>query len=184
MGFDHRIETARLVGRPWKLEDVEDAFTLWGDTEVTRYVGMTPLADLDEARARLGAMIARYEAFGPPFMAHALVERATGEIVGTTLLKPVPISAGHPPGDDVEIGWHLARRHWGRGLATEAGRALVDHAFRHLDRDVLVAVVEPPNARSLAVARRLGMTHRGRTVRYYDLELELFELRRPTTAAR
>jgi RimJ/RimL family protein N-acetyltransferase len=44
--------------------------------------------------------------------------------------------------------------------------------------DEVLAVVRPDNDRSLAVCRRLGMEHLGRTTRYYGLELELFRVRR------
>ncbi len=46
----------------------------------------------------------------------------------------------------------------------------------------MVAVTYPENLPSQAVCRRLGMTHRGSTTRYYDITLELFDLRSPTPA--
>jgi RimJ/RimL family protein N-acetyltransferase len=95
---------------------------------------------------------------------------ATGELIGAVLLQPLPAS------EQVEIGWHLNPDHWGHGYATEAARGALALAFgaRRLDR--VVAVVDPDNARSLAVCRRLGMAHIGQTGDYFGLTLELFEL--------
>jgi ribosomal-protein-alanine N-acetyltransferase len=67
----------------------------------------------------------------------------------------------------LEVGWTLLERWWGRGYATEIGRAGLDFAFDELEADEVVAFTEPHNARSLAVMERLGMgnrrqiTHRG-----------------------
>ena len=67
----------------------------------------------------------------------------------------------------LEVGWTLLEAWWGRGYATEIGRAGLALAFDELDADEVVAFTEPHNARSLAVMERLGMgdpreiTHRG-----------------------
>jgi RimJ/RimL family protein N-acetyltransferase len=81
--------------------------------------------------------------------------------------------------DDVEVGWHLARAHWGHGYATEAARALINHGFHTLNLDTINAVVNPANAASIRVTQRLGMTPLGRTRKYYNAVVELFRLPRP-----
>jgi RimJ/RimL family protein N-acetyltransferase len=58
----------------------------------------------------------------------------------------------------VEVGWRLARANWGRGYATEAARAAVDHGFRELGLEEIVSFTIPANRRSRAVMERLGMT--------------------------
>jgi RimJ/RimL family protein N-acetyltransferase len=58
----------------------------------------------------------------------------------------------------VEIGWRLSAEHWGRGLATEAARALVRHAFEILTLDALVSFTVPTNFRSRRVMEKIGMT--------------------------
>jgi RimJ/RimL family protein N-acetyltransferase len=77
----------------------------------------------------------------------------------------------HPEGwFGVEVGWKLARRAWGHGYATEAGRAALDWAFANLDVDEVISVIDPRNTASLRVAERLGMgrsrdaEHEGRAV--------------------
>jgi ribosomal-protein-alanine N-acetyltransferase len=59
----------------------------------------------------------------------------------------------------VEVGWRLAREHWGHGYATEAARAVVACAFDQLELDEIVALTTSANVRSRRVMERLGMTH-------------------------
>jgi RimJ/RimL family protein N-acetyltransferase len=58
----------------------------------------------------------------------------------------------------VEVGWRLAREHWGHGYATEAARAALDFGFRHLGLGEIVSFTVPANQRSRAVMERIGMT--------------------------
>jgi RimJ/RimL family protein N-acetyltransferase len=59
--------------------------------------------------------------------------------------------------DDVEVAWRLAREHWGQGYATEAATGWLDHGFGPLHLPPVISMTDPPNLRSLAVMRRLGM---------------------------
>ena len=59
----------------------------------------------------------------------------------------------------LEIGWRLARAWWGHGLATEAARALLAHAFGPLGRSEVVSFTTVANLASRRVMRRLGMSH-------------------------
>ena len=172
------FETPRLLAREYELSDAEAAFEMYGDPVVMEFIGPNSVtASVAQQRDKLVAIRAKYGAMVEPFGAFALVERATGELVGTGLLKPLPDAEGKDT-EDVEIGWHLARRCWGRGLATEIGRALAARGFEQLPVDTLNIVIHPGNARSVAVARRLGAAFKGRTTRYYGQELELFQLER------
>ena len=69
-------------------------------------------------------------------------------------------------GPDIELGYTLARAVWGRGYATELGRALLEHAFTALGAPRVVAQVEPENRASRHVLEKLGMTERGRRTAY------------------
>ena len=77
--------------------------------------------------------------------------------IGFVGLSPVGFEAHFTP--SVEIGWRLAREHWGRGYATEAARAVLAWARRHLEVEEIVSFTVTANERSRAVMRRLGMGH-------------------------
>ena len=102
---------------------------------------------------------------------------SVAEALSSGLEQPLP-DGDSAPTSDIEIGWHLARRHWGNGYATEAGRALLEWGFRELDLPELHAVIEEPNTASHAVALRLGMADHGLTDAYYGRELRHYVLRR------
>jgi RimJ/RimL family protein N-acetyltransferase len=100
----------------------------------------------------------------------AVERRADGVVAGTVILVRLPDGDG-----ELEVGWHLHPDSWGQGLASEAARAVLGHAFGR-GVDEVFAVVRPDNAASLAVCRRIGMEPLGRTDRYYGSELELFRI--------
>ena len=58
-----------------------------------------------------------------------------------------------------EVSYRLLPQHWGNGYATEAARAIRDHAFSDLGIDRLVALIDPANVRSIRVAEKLGMVY-------------------------
>ena len=91
----------------------------------------------------------------------AVTERATGAVIGDGGLHPMG-----GVGPDVELGYTLARAVWGRGYATELGRALIEYAFTELGVPRVVAQVEPANHASRKVLAKLGMTERGERTAY------------------
>lgn len=107
------LQTERLAMRQWRLDDAPAAFEMYGDPEVVRFLGGDlPTANVDAQRAWMAARAHRR--LEPAYDVWAVSERATDGIVGTAMLKPIPCYE-----DRIEIGWHLARRVWGRGLAFE-----------------------------------------------------------------
>jgi RimJ/RimL family protein N-acetyltransferase len=166
------FETERLYARPYTLEDAPAAFEVYRDPEVARFIRNAPEESVETQRATLEWILNKYGAMEPGFGFWALVEKETDTVVGSVVLKPLP---GHP---EIEVGWHLARRVWGKGYATEAGRACIEHGFKTFDMPRIVAVVNPLNTRSSAVALRLGMRPEG-MVSAYNFDLNLYVLDRP-----
>jgi RimJ/RimL family protein N-acetyltransferase len=182
-GVEH-FRTDRLTARDWSAGDDAAAYAIYGRDDVMRWLGpqpRRPVGSLTEMTERIEVMAARAAA-RPEFGLWPLELRSTGQVVGAVLLQPLPdgdSAGGQPPEpgtEVVEIGWHLNPDHWGRGYATEAGGGAIALAFSARDLDRVVAVAEPANGASLAVCRRLGMTHLGQTSQYFGLTLELFEL--------
>ncbi|HYW28663.1 MAG TPA: GNAT family N-acetyltransferase [Gaiellales bacterium] len=104
----------------------------------------------------------------PPYGERAITLRDTGELIGLVGLVPsygpfdqIPGlgAATRPARFRPEMGlyWGLAPAHRGNGYATEAGRALIDHALGELELARIVATTERSNTASQAVMRRLGM---------------------------
>ena len=151
------FSTGRLFMRSWTPDDAEAAFSIYGDPVVARFAGRNgqPERDVESQRASLARVCAMYDGRTDGLGFWAIELRSTGEIVGSALLKPLE------QGPDIEVGWHLARRAWGNGYATEAGAGALRYGFEVLSLYEIVAVVHPENPRSLRVAERLGMRPSG-----------------------
>ena len=154
------LKTERLVVRPWRVDEAGRFFDLHSHIEVVRWWGGTPMRDRREAVELIELYMARLAA-DPRFGAWAVVERSSDTPAGTVLLKPLPDGDG-----EIEIGWHLHPDSWGRGLASEAARALLARAFEYGLKEVW-AVTHPNNRRSAAVCKRIGMRLLGVTHRWY-----------------
>ena len=155
------VETDRVNLRPWRLDEADRFFDMHRRMEVAQWIGGRPMADPSEAEPLIQRMLDRLAA-DPRFGAWAVVERATDIPAGTVLLKPLPDGAG-----EIEIGWHFHPDSWGRGLATEAARALLARGFA-LGLAEIWAVTDPLNQRSVRVCEKLGMRLLGTTRRWYD----------------
>jgi len=177
------FETERLIARPWTQDDADRHFDMYSRWEVARWLGSVPapLETRDESVARIErwALGARRDS---RFGLWAIEATATGVVVGSVLLVPIPLTGEEPrlpeEGGDVEVGWHLHPDSWGQGYATEAAQGALAKAWSDGLAEV-VAVVYADNEPSLRVCRRLGMEATGTTKKWYGVELESFRIRRP-----
>ena len=167
---DPVLATDRLIARPWTTDeaDLAAAYDVYSRPEVAKQIG----APMEPAEIKV--RIERWSAPtpDPTYGVWAVEERSLpGRPVGSVLLRPLP-----PDEEEVGVGWHLHPRVWGRGYATEIGRAAARRAFE-TGIDEVFAIVRPGNERSSAVATRLGMEYVGRTEKYWGLLAELYRLR-------
>lgn len=147
------LRTERLLLREWRPEDRAPFAALNADLAVNEFLPK-PLT-----RAESDALADRFEAHRVEhgFTFWAVGAPGVAPFVGAVGLVRVSFEAPFTPA--VEIGWRLAREHWGQGYATEAARASLAFAFDVLDLDEVVSFTVPENVRSRAVMERLGMVH-------------------------
>lgn len=150
--------TDRLTLRTFREDDLPLYAGLNADPEVVAFLG-GPLSreGSDEIAAFANDLWARR---GIGLLAVECT--ADGTFLG---MCGVHVLASYP--DDLEVGWRLAREHWGHGYATEAARAWLRVAFEEQGAERVISVTDPPNRRSIAVMERLGMS--------YDHEADLDE---------
>jgi len=143
------LQTARLLLRTFRLDDLPHYAALNADPEVVRYLGGVPLTrEHSDDIAAWAQECHATEGIG----LLAVERRADGAFLGMCGLHH---QSSYP--DDVEVAWRLAREHWGHGYATEAATAWLDHGFHVLALPRVISIADRPNSRSLAVMRRLGM---------------------------
>jgi RimJ/RimL family protein N-acetyltransferase len=162
------LRTDRLLLRGWEASDADALYAVLSHDDVWPWLGAEPRPCPDIDAARRTALRWAELADGPLGVWAIEVEATEPTPCGSALLLPLPRSDGRPT-DAVEIGWHLHPAAWGRGIATEAARALVERARAH-GLGVLHAVVRSGNTRSLAVCDRLGMTRLGTTQEWYGTD--------------
>jgi RimJ/RimL family protein N-acetyltransferase len=151
------LRTPRLAFRTWSDKDGALAMSLWGDAEVTRLFG-GPFA-APEIESRLARELAQQANHGVQYWPVFLLD--SGEFVGCCGLRPYP--SGEPATTVYELGFHLRPQFWGQGLAMEAARAVIDHAFDSLSAASLFAGHHPDNTSSARLLEKLGF-------RYYHHE--------------
>jgi [ribosomal protein S5]-alanine N-acetyltransferase len=157
------IETERLTIRPLVESDAEALHEVWSDPEVMRYLPAEPARTLEESLGRVRRHIERHERGGLSLW--AVCERGGGEVLGVCGLYPV-----EGTGPEVEVAYHLARRQWGKGYATEAAAACVMAGLRDAGLPRILAFAFPENAASIRVMEKIGMRAEGR-VQLYGREL-------------
>lgn len=145
------IATERLSIRPWEATDRAAFERMVADPEMMRYLTQGRPWRPDEVDEFFGRQ-ARHLA-GHGSCMGALVLRASGDVVGVAGIQPLDI-----PGE-YELGWWVQRECWGRGYATEAATALVEHARTVMRLPRVVAVIDPPNTASIRVAEKVGMRY-------------------------
>jgi RimJ/RimL family protein N-acetyltransferase len=143
------VRTERLVLRQPTVEDTDDAYAYLSRPDVCEYLLRGPFT-----RGEVAAELRR-RADNPPSHLSLVIEHE-GTVIGDLVLF-----LEKPGYDKAEIGWVIHPEYAGRGLATEAARALIDLAFSHYGVHRVRAELDARNLRSAALAARLGMRQEG-----------------------
>ncbi len=149
MDRDFALETDRLILRPFRERDLAVYAEINADPAVVEFLGGVPLSRAESDGQANGAN----QCFAVRRFGKIAVERrGDGAFLGMCGLS---VESWFP--DDLEIGWRLARAHWGYGYATEAASAWLAYGFESLGAPRIVSVADALNIRSIAVMRRIGM---------------------------
>ena len=149
------LETPRLCLREFVPEDADALALILSDAETMRYYPtLFDRAGVEEWIARNRR---RYEQNGHGLWAMILQSttlNSTNELIGDCGVTVQPVDDA----EELEIGYHLRRDHWGHGYATEAAQACRDWAFAHRNVGHVISLIRPENMPSRRVAERNGMT--------------------------
>ncbi len=162
------LETERLRLRQFRESDLDEYAAICADPEVMRYLGGKPFSRIDSWR-HMAAMLGHWQLRG--YGMWALEEKASGRLLGRTGINH---GEGWP---GFEIGWTLGRQHWGRGFATEAARAALEHSFGVLGQRHVISLIQAANVASIRVAERIGERLEGKT-EFFGSEVLVYGIER------
>ena len=180
-----QFETQRLIVRPWQPnQDARHAMDIYGDARVMAWVDD---GGRDTSIRQVQGRLQRYQKQSicgqQGVGSWAVEQKDIGRVIGQVAIAPLPdikvtksqrVSGSETAlGDEgvlaeyFEIGWQLRPSSWGFGYASEAAAPVIRYAFEELNLPMLLAITQPENKRSVALAKRLGMQSDGLTARYY-----------------
>jgi RimJ/RimL family protein N-acetyltransferase len=166
------ITTDRLVLRPWRRSDVDAATTIFGRGPGTAWLPGDPSGT---DKATMAAVLEEWVAQNTTSMPAgrwAIELEDRNRLIGACSLQ-----FGEPGPNSLKLRWLLDPSACGYGYATEAGNALIGWAMHQGGVHEVFAIVEPDNARALAVAGRMGMDLVGETGRYGRSKLQVYRVR-------
>jgi RimJ/RimL family protein N-acetyltransferase len=146
--LEPRIETYRLILRPFEPFDAEAAFGWFSDPVVMRFTPTGPDKSIGQTKAKLTFFMDHQKAHG--FSKWLILDRTFGVAIGDSGLL---VLKGY---GWIDLGFRFAQRYWGGGLATEAAAAWVHAAFDEFWLTRLRAFVHPKNHASIRVLEKVG----------------------------
>jgi ribosomal-protein-alanine N-acetyltransferase len=149
------LETPRLRLRAFEGTDAEALFAIASNPNVTRYTLWDAHRSLDDSHAFLRDYAAANYMIGVPDP-YAIVFKETESLVGA-----IGAHWASEKNKCLEFGYWLAEEHWGRGIAVEAGRALLTHVFASYDVERVQAHCMEENVTSARVLEKLGVPYEG-----------------------
>jgi ribosomal-protein-alanine N-acetyltransferase len=161
-------ESERMMIRPLFLGDVPVLTEILSDPEVMRH-SVRGVCDEAATRKFVEWCLACYKSHGVgPW---ALIEKGTSDLIGFCGVGPERVGDV----EEINLGYRLARRYWGRGLASESARASLAYAFEIRECESVVVIIEPEHVASLRVAEKAGfrsfqqVAFHGKPVRLYRM---------------
>ncbi len=144
--------TERFMLREFVEEDCLQIHPYCSDEEVTRYTFWGPNTE-EQTRQFFDAAI--QSQFQLPRTTYEMViaDSSTGEVVGNCCLKAEKSNA--------ELGYNISKAHWGKGIATEAARSMLEFGFQELKLHRIYATCRPENTGSYRVMENIGMKREG-----------------------
>ena len=151
------IETERLILREMKISDLDPMFKLDSDPEVHRCLGNKPIKTKAEARIIIESVLNQYKERG--IGRWVAIEKSSGDFIGWSGLRLNTEYNMNGFTNYYDLGYRLLKRYWGKGYATESGKAAVNYAFNTLGLTKFYATTEIGNQASHRALLKIGLTY-------------------------
>lgn len=162
-----RLETERLIIRPYTLEDLPELIEMRSDPQVYRYLGGWERQNPAEVTKRMDFYLDCYEKFG--FGTSKMIWKENGEHIGSSGLQPLEDTG------EIEVGYTLKPSYWRRGIGSEAAFAWLKYGFETAGLQRIVAVCDEENVGSWRIMEKCGMTYEGMKPAY-GMECRLYAI--------
>ncbi|ACT57869.1 GNAT family N-acetyltransferase [Hirschia baltica] len=165
------METERLILREWSLKDAPEVDTHFSDEDVVKMTGSKPFPYLpNTAYGSIATRHGRY--LRGMCYDFAIVDPTTKAIIGGCgVFKRTPDAP-------FELGYWIGKAYWGKGIASEAAKCVMDWAKQALNPDMIVAGHFADNPASGRILDKLGFGRVGGI----DETIPMYSLARGTTA--
>jgi ribosomal-protein-alanine N-acetyltransferase len=163
------LETERLILRRQQTSDIAPLVKLWTDPEVTGYMG----GPRDGGQLRSIFEETSHNPYAERYDLWPVIEKETSHVVGHSGLLEKEVEGR----SEIELIYVLASSVWGKGYATEIGRALKQYALEEMGIERLIALIEPENAASERVAVQIGMRFEKEVARSGGVVRRLYGIR-------
>lgn len=155
--MDIYIETERLILRPVLDTDLEGMFEMDSDADVHKYLGNRPIKTKEEAQKAIDYIKKQYTERG--IGRWAVINKTTKEFMGWSGLKLNTKEESYHPihHDFYDVGYRFIKRFWGKGYATESGKAAIEYAFNTMKLKTINAITEMGNEASHNALLKIGL---------------------------
>ncbi len=165
------IDTSRLFLRLPDAADAQPLLDIHEHPDVIKYVVSNSMRrGISGAWSSVAMMLGHWQLRG--YGQWTVVEKASDEVIGR-------VGLWNPEGwPGVELGWIIRHSRWGHGFATEAAHASLDWAWRHLNVDQIISIIQADNVASIRVAQKIG-ERLEKTQLVSGVEAHIYGIRRP-----
>lgn len=151
---DFKLTTSRLLLRPHIEQDAAFMVHLNSDPEINRYTPDGPLENEQQALQIIGSLRSQFK--NRKIGRFIVIEMQTQKMLGWCGLKYLENS------DEIDLGYRFLKSEWRKGYATEAANRCLEYGFQQLGFDRITARIQPDNAASISVAKKIGMKSVGK----------------------
>jgi ribosomal-protein-alanine N-acetyltransferase len=150
--YEDQLETERLITRKLVSEDYKTWSVFFEDKDAIEFIiGSDTRENTERAKYWIERQQNRYE--NKLFGLQALIDRVSGEFIGMCGLLLQEVEGAK----ELEVGYHILKKHWGNGYATEAARLFKEYAFKNKLGSSVISIIHVNNVRSQSVALKNGM---------------------------
>ena len=162
------LTTPRVTLRHLEPSDLNHLFQMNSDPRVMEYIA--PVYNLETCQKRLEMALAFYQEH-PQMGKLAAIQRSDNAFMGWFCLQPLDNT------EEFEIGYRMMPEFWGKGIATEAAKVLLDYGFEQVGLKRIVGITRPDNIASQRVLLKIGLVYEEQR-HYYNTDVNYYALNR------